>query len=117
MVRRYAESITVRTAELVDAEMVGGSAGGGSPEWFEWRGRGYAVCAVLSHWRERRSWWRDVLDTSGRGGSGETPIAAAARERQVWRVEVVTGRRNRGIFELVCDLADPPEWQIRSVAD
>ncbi len=45
MVRRYDEVIEVRETS---------SSG---PAAFLWRGRLYAVRAVLGHWRERRAWW------------------------------------------------------------
>ncbi|MBK7274620.1 MAG: hypothetical protein IPI13_16190 [Actinomycetales bacterium] len=71
MVRRYAEPVRVGTASrltpdsLADLEQVPPGPGGyaaSSPTWFEWAGRRYHVRAILAHWRERRAWWREVLD-------------------------------------------------------
>ena len=61
------------------------------PEAFIWRGRLYVVRDVLATWRERRAWWREALDADdAQVRPGET-LAAAARERQVWRVEASRG--------------------------
>jgi hypothetical protein len=144
MVRRYAEPVIVTTrARTAD--------GAGEPVTFVWRGRRYAVCAVLAQWQQRRAWWRDVLDPHldsrldsqlDRGGSAPAGarIAAAARERRVWRVEAGLWRPRAagvgsaraagvgsaraagvgpslGVFELACDDTDPPAWQVLRIAD
>ncbi len=140
MVRRYAEPVIVTTrARPAD--------GAGEPVTFVWRGRRYAVCAVLAQWQQRRAWWRDVLDPHldshldsrldsqlDRGGSAPAGarIAAAARERRVWRVEAGLWRPRAagmgssrtagvgpslGVFELACDDTDPPAWQVLRIAD
>ena len=135
MVRRYAEPVTVgiRLAAVVPDSPAGFDRPDGyaaaAPEWFLWRGRRYAVHAVLAHWRERRAWWRDALDpTAGDGEPGEaresqpapgridlstgnprhrSAITVAARERLVWRVEAAPGWLRRaehtGVFDLACD--------------
>ena len=124
MVRRYNEPVEVKAsagrpvscAEL-DLPVIRGQ-----PEAFIWRGRLYVVREVLAHWRERRAWWREALDPPLGQPHG---IAAAARERQVWRVEASPGRLARsGVFDLARD--DPPEpadpdigaqfWQIDDVS-
>ncbi|MGV1008450.1 MAG: DUF6504 family protein [Dermatophilaceae bacterium] len=105
MVRRYNEPVEVKegmpcapaSAEL-DALA---SCAAGQPEAFIWRGRLYVVREVLAQWRERRAWWRDALDPPPGHPHG---IAAAARERQVWRVEASPGRLARsGVFDLARD--------------
>ena len=132
MVRRYAEPVIVTSrARAAD--------GAGEPVTFVWRGRRYAVCAVLAQWQQRRAWWRDVLDPHldsqlDRGGPAPAGarIAAAARERRVWRVEAGLWRPRAagmgssrtagvgpslGVFELACDDTDPPAWQVLRIAD
>lgn len=63
-----------------------------APRAFVWRGRRYAVCAVLSSWQERRAWWREVGDDP-RDGVPET-------ERRVWRVEARPPAGPVGVFDL-----------------
>ena len=53
------------------------------PDAFHWRGRRYAVRAVLAHWLEVGPWWRAVVDLEA-GSPAQSP---AADEREVWRVE------------------------------
>jgi hypothetical protein len=83
----------------------GGDAGAAaSPEAFIWRGRLYVVREVLATWRERRAWWREALDADdAQVQPGET-LAAAARERQVWRVEASPGWSFApGVYDLAHD--------------
>ena len=116
------------------------------PLWFDWAGRRYHVRAILSHWRERRAWWRDVLDADPEAHSSADPaagsvarreadpaahpsdepcsaIAVAARERLVWRVEAGPARLTRtGVFDLACDEGtfgnpDPRGWVLLRVSD
>ncbi len=131
--RRYNEPVEVSTASerpcpaTVEFDHPGGA---GQPTSFVWRGRHYVVREVLSHWRERRAWWRDALDPAPGQPHG---VAAAAREGQVWRVEASAGGRS-GVFDLACDdPADfggldrphaagaagpaPPGWRLVRVAD
>ncbi len=74
------------------------------PEAFIWRGRLYVVRDVLATWRERRAWWREALDADDpQVRPGET-LAAAARERQVWRVEASPGWSfTPGVYDLAHD--------------
>ncbi|MEI2764245.1 MAG: DUF6504 family protein [Dermatophilaceae bacterium] len=111
MVRRYCEPVEVKAvpSRVPDdlADDVGERPGPvpGQPEAFLWRGRLYVVRAVLGHWRERRAWWHDALDSPP---GQEHGIAAAARERQVWRVEASPGRSGgSGVFDLVGDDPHP----------
>ena len=97
-----------------------------APLWFDWAGRRYHVRAILSHWRERRAWWRDVLDADPAAHPSDEPcsaIAVAARERLVWRVEAGPARLTRtGVFDLACDEGtfgnpDPRGWVLLRVSD
>lgn len=125
MVRRYAEPITVQSVTQLTGPPGAEDGPGiryavGPPAAFQWRGRSYRVRAVLAHWRERRSWWREIFDAAEPAEPPRpgTRIAAAARERHVWRVEAVSG--SVGVFELACDESDPPsssQWQLLRVAD
>lgn len=107
MARRYCEPVEVKAAPGRVPDEVGDVVGErlgpvpGQPEAFLWRGRLYVVRAVLGRWRERRAWWHEALDPP----PGQRPgIAAAARERQVWRVEASPGRlAPSGVFDLVGD--------------
>jgi hypothetical protein len=92
----------VQSADLLE---VGAGAGDpAQPEAFIWRGRLYVVREVLATWRERRAWWREALDADdAQVRPGET-LAAAARERQVWRVEASPGWSFApGVYDLVHD--------------
>jgi hypothetical protein len=111
VVRRYNEPVEVKTSAGMPESAPASPAEfdepviRGQPEAFVWRGRLYVVREVLAHWRERRAWWREALDPPPGQPHG---IAAAARERQVWRVEASPGRLSRsGVFDLARD--DPPE--------
>ncbi len=135
MVRRYAEPVQVQLRLHLGSDGSDGSVGfdpeleGGAvarPESFRWRGRDYAVRAVLGHWRERRAWWREALDPPPGVPHG---VAAAARERLVWRVEAGPGRSlQTGVFDLCCDEIEPEplsvpgatlgaRWQLLRVTD
>jgi len=101
VVRRYEEPIEVREGDV--------------PEAFVWRGRLYVVRAVLDHWQERRSWWRDAHRDGG------TDVLTDARERQVWRVEASAGRlAGTGVYDLGAVPGAPTgsqHWQLLRVAD
>ncbi|HRW19711.1 MAG TPA: DUF6504 family protein [Dermatophilaceae bacterium] len=132
MVRRYAEPVAVEAgvsltgsaatpvAELAP-ELLRYAAW--TPEHFVWRGRRYRVRGVLAHWRERRAWWREALDPPARAPQLAGGVAAAARERHVWRVEASAGRQlDCGVFDLACDEDDagrplPTGWQLLRIAD
>lgn len=133
MVRRYCEPVEVKAvpSRVPDdlADDVGPRSGPapGQPEAFLWRGRLYVVRAVLGRWRERRAWWHEALDPP----PGQEGIAAATRERQVWRVEASPGRAaGSGVFDLVGDEPGPAGmpvgacggvpaggWELRRVLD
>lgn len=117
--RRFEDAIEVRPAEGPDAR----------PEAFIWRGRLYVVRQILMQWRERRAWWRDALEpTESPGSSGapetagspaapgspgspaRTALAAAAAEREVWRVEAAPGWSfTPGVYDLVHEPPLPGE--------
>ncbi|GGM83166.1 hypothetical protein GCM10009721_04600 [Terrabacter tumescens] len=89
------------------------------PEAFIWRGRLYVVRGVLAHWRERRAWWRDALDTDeAQVRPGETLVAAAS-EQHVWRVEASPGWSFApGVYDLAHDeLPRGDHWSLVRVAD
>jgi hypothetical protein len=74
------------------------------PEAFIWRGRLYVVRGVLATWRERRAWWREALDADDLSVRPGETLAAAARERQVWRVEASPGWSfTPGVYDLAHD--------------
>ncbi len=135
MGRRYDDLVEVRTtgahspgeqdgAGLQDAAE---PAAPGAPVAFIWRDRLYVVRGVLSHWYERRPWWREAAASallglrsdvdvttqgavpSGRGALAlETPPSARSAlepaEREVWRVEAAAGRSSPvGVYDLVHD--------------
>ncbi len=133
MVRRYDELIEVRTSPAA------GPASGqapGSPVAFLWRDRLYVVRSVVSHWYERRVWWREAAASALLGlrsdvkvtaqgaatasGAAGAAIAEAApalvrhaalepAEREVWRVEAAAGRSSPvGVYDLVLDPAIDP---------
>jgi hypothetical protein len=149
VVRRYAEPVEVTSVPVgvgeaapdspaalddplgeLDAQPDGGPGRGGraahavrpgQPQAFVWRGRRYLVREVLGQWRERRAWWREALDLPPGVPHG---IAAAARERHVWRVEAGLPRSDRsGVFDLAHDEGEPPDepssrgWELVRVAD
>jgi hypothetical protein len=130
MVRRYDELVEVRTA-VADAPSPGQLPG--SPVAFLWRDRLYVVRSVLSHWYERRVWWREaaasallglrsdvVVTAQGAAGSAGVALTEAVRspargtplepaEREVWRVEAAAGRSSPvGVYDLVLDPAIDP---------
>lgn len=128
MGRRYDDPVEVRTTGAPgggqgDAEPVVP----GAPVAFIWRDRLYVVRGVLSHWYERRVWWREAAASallglrsdvdvaaqgavpSGRGALAlETPLSSRSAlepaEREVWRVEAAAGRSSPvGVYDLVHD--------------
>ncbi|MEO8519239.1 MAG: DUF6504 family protein [Dermatophilaceae bacterium] len=140
MVRRYEEPIEVRAgagavAVAVGIDSAGGSAGykagdkagdtgsfsDRTPSAFLWRGRLYVVRDVIGHWRERRAWWREVLDPD-EGERGTAPGMSAAKgpdclEQEVWRVEASPGRlAGTGVYDL--GMNGPTRgWRLLRVAD
>ena len=89
-----------------------------TPQAFIWQGRLYVVRRILTHWRERRAWWREALDPVPGQAIG---IDVASREHQVWRVEASAGRSlGSGVFDLVHDEVPRPgesSWRLVGVSD
>ncbi len=89
-----------------------------TPQAFIWHGRLYVVRRILTHWRERRAWWREALDPVPGQATG---IDVASREHQVWRVEASAGRSlGSGVFDLVHDDVPHPgesSWRLVGVSD
>ncbi len=89
-----------------------------TPQAFIWQGRLYVVRRILTHWRERRAWWREALDPVPGQATG---IDVASREHQVWRVEASAGRSlGSGVFDLVHDDVPHPgesSWRLVGVSD
>jgi len=126
MVRRYEEPIEVRAGA--------GDVGPGgdldrsdpTPSAFLWRGRLYIVRDVIGHWRERRPWWRGVLDPDEDDGETGRGMSAAngpyCLEQEVWRVEASSGRlAGTGVYDLgMNDLGKNGPmrgWRLLRVAD
>jgi hypothetical protein len=74
MVRRYDEPIEVRTATDPGTVPEGGGA---APVAFIWRERLYVVRTVLTHWYERRVWWREAAASALLGLRSEAVGAAS----------------------------------------
>jgi uncharacterized protein DUF6504 len=93
MSRVYGESVEVHSRD------------DGRPARFVWRGRLYAVRAILEHWVVNREWWRDTDATP------EQP------EMLFWRVEAAAGQgTSPGVYELRSDVS-AGTWSLRRVAD
>ncbi|MGN6522350.1 MAG: DUF6504 family protein [Actinomycetes bacterium] len=91
MSRLYAEVIEVRRGDEAPAQ-------------FLWRGRLYVVREVLSHWFEAPPWWQDGA-------------AAAALDRELWRVEASAGRAaGSGVYDVAFDWASG-QWSLSGVVD
>ncbi len=95
---------------------------GAVPAAFIWRGRLYVVRDVLAHWRERRAWWRDVLEAEEKHVRPGQTLAAAASEQHIWRVEASPGWSFApGVYDLAHDESaghDPSDrWSLVRVAD
>lgn len=105
MSRRYADPVEVRVGGLQLGRLPvlpPGVDASTAPTAFIWRGRLHVVCAVLDHWTQRLSWWRE--------SSGGLPDL----EREVWRVEASTGRvMQTGVYDLTKD----DRWRLVRVAD
>jgi Family of unknown function (DUF6504) len=123
MVRRYEEPIEVR-AGVGDIDCVPDPA----PSAFLWRGRLYVVRDVIGHWRERRAWWRGVLDSDEEVAAHglDCPAQLDCLEQEVWRVEASPGRlAGTGVYDLGkdgdlgMDGKDGPGrgWRLLRVAD
>ena len=68
-------------------EVVAGESG--EPAAFRWRGRRYAVQAIVASWVEALPWW-----------AGETQADGASGQRHVWRVEAVPRTGTAGVYDL-----------------
>jgi hypothetical protein len=79
--------------------------GDDAPTAFTWRGRRYAVMAVLDHWWETTAWWAS-LDNGAIGDD----------EREVWRVEARTTRGGCAVVEL-CFAWSTGIWTLDTVLD
>ena len=136
MVRRYQEPIEVRAGEGVVGS--GETGRGGDldhrrgvdvqdppPTAFLWRGRLYIVREVIGHWRERRPWWRDALDSHEElAAQGlDSAVQLDCLEHEVWRVEASPGRlAGIGVYDLGKDGdrgldGSARGWRLLRVAD
>ncbi|KQX63617.1 DUF6504 family protein [Angustibacter sp. Root456] len=86
MVRRYDELIEVRTAPVAGAD-----DGPAAPVAFVWRDRLYVVRSVVSHWYERRVWWREAAASALLGLRSDVQLAAQGA--------AVTGRSSATLLE------------------
>ena len=110
MSRRYGDGI-IDAAEVERRD--------DAPEQFRWRDRRYHVRTVLTHWTESGSWWRaSAVDSVGSAGSFEAVIDGLDdREREIWRVEAITGRHgDSGVFDLCFDWSRA-RWTVVRVHD
>ena len=134
MVRRYEEPIEVR-ARAAERSRSGatsvpaaGDTGGDNrttpsgdtgeqvPTAFLWRGRLYVVREVIGHWRERRAWWREALDS----GEEFAVNGLDCLEHEVWRVEASPGRLHQaGVYDLAREGRGDSScsWRLLRVAD
>lgn len=105
MGRMYGEPVEVQT----NAD--------GRPVRFAWRGRLYAVHAVIEHWVVNREWWRDPDAVLPRpAGPGRPPVPGQP-EMLHWRVEAAAGQgMPPGSYELRRDVS-AGTWTLRRVAD
>lgn len=79
----------------------------GRPVRFVWRGRLYAVSAILEHWVVNRQWWRDP------GGAADPGSGPGQPELEFWRVEATAGPGlTAGVYELRRDAATNA-WTLR----
>ena len=81
------------------------------PAVFTWRGRRYAVRAVLDHWWETAAWW------TGHGADGTLAGSVGDDERELWRVEATAAGSGA---TAVMDLSfawTTGTWTVSSVLD
>jgi hypothetical protein len=92
------------------------------PRAFRWRGRRYAITAVLGHWREDAAWWsgpglsvpqRDLWRVEARRGHPAGASDTAARDVAP-RPRRADGDTAAGVYELACD---PEGWRLDRVWD
>lgn len=113
--RRYDDPVETRWGRVGDQE---------APEGFRWRGRAYAVRAVLAHWIETGAWWSSPAATAVTvADAPDSPVGLAApdllAEREVWRVEAsragAGAAARSGVFDLLHD--ETGRWQLVGCAD
>jgi hypothetical protein len=83
---------------------------GGVPAVFRWRGRRYAVGAVVATWVEAMPWWVDR-------GYGQR-AAERTVQRHVWRVEAAPRTGTSGVYDLYrISHDDASQWGLERVID
>lgn len=74
----------------------------GEPAVFRWRGRRYAVRAVVAHWVEAVPWW----------------VGQGSGQRQVWRVEAAARTGTTGVYDLYAiSCSHRRQWGLERVID
>lgn len=81
-------------------------AAGGEPAAFRWRGRRYAVRAIVATWVEAMPWWVD------RASGRHRPLLH--EQRLVWRVEAASWSGTTGVYDLY---RAPCGWGLERVID
>jgi len=76
-----------------------------TPAAFTWRGRRYAVRAVLGHWWETGPWWNHLV-------AGDVDDD----ERELWRVEAVAAGRSPVVAELSFAWSTAT-WSVAAILD
>ena len=71
----------------------------GEPAEFRWRGRRYAVHAIVATWVEAVPWWAGSLRPDG-GAGGVRSRDGASGQRRVWRVEAAPRTGATGVYDL-----------------
>ncbi|HEX3005320.1 MAG TPA: DUF6504 family protein [Angustibacter sp.] len=107
MVRRYDELIEVRTAPVAPGP-AGADDGPAAPVAFVWRDRLYVVRAVVSHWYERRVWWRETAASALLGLRSDVQLAAQGA--------AIAGRSSAALLEPAPDRAGGSERPGSAVA-
>jgi hypothetical protein len=90
-----------------------------APVAFTWRGRRYAVAAVLDHWWETVAWW-STAQRSPAGGAGDLSGVVSDDEREFWRVEARPVHGAGANVPAVVDLAFAwvtGRWTVDAVLD
>lgn len=84
----------------------------GEPAGFRWRGRRYAVRAIVAQWVEALPWWAGDLRVE--------PVRAdgVSGQRHVWRVEAAPRTGTVGVYDLYrTSRGDRPRWGLERVLD
>jgi hypothetical protein len=96
MSRRY-RSERIEVLEGVDGE----------PVVFRWRGRRYAVRAILASWVEALPWWVE-----------QARVDQGCGQRHVWRVEAAARTGTTGVYDLYrISLSQRRRWGLERVID